>query len=186
MWEREIRSIKNALQVAVGSQAVSEDVLSTVLVEVEGILNSKPLGYASTDVADPDPITPNILLMGRRDAALPQAVYAPAVMGRRRWRHCQNLVDQFWIHFTRNYLPTLQTRQKWQNSSGNLTVDSIVLIVDPQLPRAQWPIGRVIRTVTSQDGCVRAAEVLVKGKVCTRPVARLIPLPALKDDTQDT
>ena len=81
VWKREVCSIKNALQAAVGSQAVSEDVLYAVLVEVEGILNSKPLVYASADVADPDPITPNILLMGRRDASLPQAVYAPAVMG---------------------------------------------------------------------------------------------------------
>ncbi len=93
VWEREVRSIKAALQVAVGSQSVSEDVLSTVLVEVEGILNSKPLGYVSTDVADLDPITPNLLLMGRRDASLPQVAYASEDMGRRRWRHCQNLVD---------------------------------------------------------------------------------------------
>ncbi|KAL2086010.1 hypothetical protein ACEWY4_019330 [Coilia grayii] len=41
----------------------------------EGILNSKPLGYASSDLANPDPITPNLLLMDRRDALLPQAVY---------------------------------------------------------------------------------------------------------------
>ncbi len=115
VWEREVRSIKAALQVAVGSQSVSEDVLSTVLVEVEGILNSKPLGYVSTDVADLDPITPNLLLMGRRDASLPQVVYASELMGRRRWRHCQNLVDQFWTQFTGNYLPTLQTRQKWHS-----------------------------------------------------------------------
>lgn len=107
-WEREVRSIKAGLQVAVGSQAVSEDVLSTVLVEVEGVLNLKPLGYVSADVADPDPITPNILLMGRWDAALPQVAYVPAGIGRRRWRHCQMLLDQFWIKFTRNYLPTLQ------------------------------------------------------------------------------
>lgn len=84
VWEREVRSIKAGLQVAVGSQSVSEDVLYTTLVEVEGILNSKPLGYVSADVADPDPITPNILLMGRRDASLPQVAYAPARIGRRR------------------------------------------------------------------------------------------------------
>ncbi|KAE8300871.1 Pancreatic secretory granule membrane major glycoprotein GP2 [Larimichthys crocea] len=78
VWEREVRSIKSGLQVAVGSQSVSEDVLYTVLVEVEGILNSKSLGYVSADVADLDPITPNMLLIGRRDAALPQVVYSPA------------------------------------------------------------------------------------------------------------
>lgn len=38
VWEREVQSVKSGLQVAVGSQSVSEDVLYTVLVEVEGIL----------------------------------------------------------------------------------------------------------------------------------------------------
>jgi len=38
---------------------------------VEGILNSKPLGYASSEISDADPVTPNLLLMGRRDAFLP-------------------------------------------------------------------------------------------------------------------
>ncbi len=186
MWEREVRSIKNALQVVVGSQAVTEEVLSTVLVEVEGILNSKPLGYASSDVADIDPITPNLLLMGWRDASLPQVAYAPGDMGRRRWRHCQNIVDQFWIQFTRNYLPTLQTRQKWHKASPNLKVDSVVLLVDPQLPRAQWPIGKVRKTLPSDDGCVRTAEVVIDGKPYLRPVARLIQLPLLEDNPKDT
>ncbi len=185
VWEREVRSIKAALQVAVGSQSVSEDVLSTVLVEVEGILNSKPLGYVSTDVADLDPITPNLLLMGRQDASLPQVAYASEYMGRRRWRHCQNLVDQFWTQFTGKYLPSLQTRQKWQKPSDTLTVGSVVLVIDPQLPRAQWPIGKVTKTVVSNDGCVRTANVSIQGKVYTRPVARLIPLPAFEDKTED-
>lgn len=43
--------------------------------EVESILNAKPLGYVSSDVADLDPVTPNLLLMGRRDASLPQVLY---------------------------------------------------------------------------------------------------------------
>ncbi|KAJ8290934.1 hypothetical protein GJAV_G00019380 [Gymnothorax javanicus] len=128
IWEREVRSIKAALQVTVGSQAVSEDVLYMTLVEIEGILNSKPLGYVSADVTDPDPITPNIPLMGR-DATLPQVSYVPAGLGRRRWRHCQMLVDQFWNQFTRNYLPSLQTRQKWQKSSGNIETAQTVLVV---------------------------------------------------------
>lgn len=58
-------------------ELLSEDVLLTILVEVEDIINFKALGYVSADVADPEPITPNMLLMGWRDASLPQAVYAP-------------------------------------------------------------------------------------------------------------
>lgn len=161
VWELEVRSIKAALHVAVGSQSVSEDVLSTVLVEVEGILNSKPLGYVSTDVADLDPITPNLLLMGRQDASLPQVTYASGEMGRRRWCHFQNLVDLFWTQFIRNYLPALQTRQKWHKPSDSLTVGSVVLIIDPQFPRAQWAIGKVTKSVFSNDGCVRSVDVSV-------------------------
>lgn len=66
VWEREIKSVKNALRVVLGSQTVPESVLQTVLIEVEGILNSKPLGYLSADATDPDPVRPNLLLMGRQ------------------------------------------------------------------------------------------------------------------------
>lgn len=74
-WEREIRSLKQALQTTSGAQTVTEEVLQTLLAEVEGILNSKTLGYVSSDVADVDPVTPNTLLMGRPVASLHQVVY---------------------------------------------------------------------------------------------------------------
>lgn len=43
-WEREVRSVKVALEKALGTQSVSEEVLRTVLIEIEGILNSRHLG----------------------------------------------------------------------------------------------------------------------------------------------
>lgn len=59
------------------------------------------------------------------------------------------------------------------------------MIVDPNLPRADWPVGRVLKLFPSQDGKVRAVEIQVKDKVYTRPVARLIPLPGLPDSAKD-
>ena len=53
-WERELRTIKSALHITLGSQTVTEEVLTTLLIEVEGIVNSKSLGYTLSDVADPD------------------------------------------------------------------------------------------------------------------------------------
>ncbi|KAM4566949.1 uncharacterized protein PAE49_010403 [Odontesthes bonariensis] len=151
-WEREIKSVKASLQVVLRDQIVPEDVLTTVLVEVEGILNSKPLGYVSSDVADPDPITPNLLLMGRRDASLPQALYGPeALLGRRLYRHSQVIADLFWNQFIRRYLPNLQLRQKWKESSEDLKVGQVVLVMDRQLPRVMWPVGRVSKVITSDD-----------------------------------
>ncbi len=50
VWEREVRSIKSAVYTCVGVQAVHEDVPLTVLLEVEAILNLKPLGYICRDL----------------------------------------------------------------------------------------------------------------------------------------
>ena len=182
-WEREIRSIKAALYTTLGAQIVSEEVLRTVLIEIEGMLNSKPLGYVSSDVADPDPITPNSLLMGRPDSSLPQVVYPESeLLGRKRWRHSQVLADQFWNCFIHRYLPALQVRQKWLKEKEDLSVGTVVMIVDPQAPRAHWLIGIVNAVYPGADGRVRSAEVKVKDRTYHRPVARLIRLPALPSD----
>ncbi|TWW67283.1 hypothetical protein D4764_02G0003240 [Takifugu flavidus] len=54
IWERKISSVKRALQVVIGAQAVPEDVLLTVLIEVEGILNAKPLGCPMSQMPSPE------------------------------------------------------------------------------------------------------------------------------------
>lgn len=118
-------TLKTALRTTVGAQPVPEEVLRTVLVEVEGILNSKPLGYVSFSIADPDSVTPNHFLMGRPDGSLPQVVYAEAeLLGRRRWHHSQVLADHFWARFIREYLPSLQLRQKWHTEQADLVEDT--------------------------------------------------------------
>ncbi|XP_053369684.1 uncharacterized protein LOC128543319 [Clarias gariepinus] len=187
IWEREVKSVKQALKVILKERTVPETVLCTVLIEVEGIMNAKPLGYVSSDIADPDPITPSILLMGRHDSSLPQVMYDSGnLLGTRRWRHSQILADQFWTRFIHYYLPTLQERQKWLKDNSNVRVNQVVLIIDPQLPRALWPVGTVTRTFPGPDGQIRTVEVQVQDRTYVRPVARLVPLPKLVDDDHNS
>ena len=40
--------------------------LQTIIVEVEAMLNDHPLTYISSDISDPEPLTPAHLLYGRR------------------------------------------------------------------------------------------------------------------------
>lgn len=181
-WEREVRSIKAALRTTLGTQVLSEEVLYTVLVEVEEMLNSKPLGYVSSNISDPDPITPNILLMGRRDASLPQVLYANSeLLSRRKWRHSQVLADRFWSSFIKDYLPSLQGRQKWRQDGNSILCDAVVMVVDPHLPRGLWPIGTVTKILPSPDGRIRVVEVLIEGKYYMRPVSRLVVLDQFSD-----
>lgn len=63
-----------------------------------------------------------------------------------------------------------------------MTVGQTVLVVDPQFPRPLWPVGRVTQVISGVDGRVRTVEVRVGDRSYIRPVARLIPLPELKDE----
>ena len=45
--------------------------LQTIIVEVEALLNDRPLTHSSPDIGDPEPITPSHLLNGRRITTLP-------------------------------------------------------------------------------------------------------------------
>lgn len=158
---------------------MTEEVLLTVLIghpELEA--------FVSSDVADLDPITPNHLLMGWPSSCLPPVAYPQSeLLSWRRWRQNQILTDHFWSRFVKYYLPTLQTRLKWQETTDNLAVDTVVMLADPQMPRAVWFIGHVVKVITSADGHVRAAEVKVGDKVYTHPVVKLIVLPELPDDS---
>ena len=44
----------------------------------------------------------------------------------------------------------------------NLKINDVVLVVDEDSPRGQWPLGLVVNVETSSDGLVRAAEVAMQ------------------------
>lgn len=72
IFERLIRSVKRCLKKTVGGATLTYEELLTVIVEVEMILNCRPLSYVSSE--DPEePLTPSHLLCGRRLMSLPDS-----------------------------------------------------------------------------------------------------------------
>ncbi len=150
--------------VTLGAQHVAEEVRSTVLTETEGILNSKPLGYMSSDIADVDPTTPNILLLGRSDHDLPQIYPESELLSRKRWRYSQVLAGHFWAHLptSRDIYPNCELEiSGWLKLAKPKKTGTVVMIVDHHLPRALWPVGKVSVTVPGSDGNIQTAEVHV-------------------------
>ena len=49
MWERLVRSVKNCLKTVIGLASLKLDELQTLLVEVECIINSRPITYVYDD-----------------------------------------------------------------------------------------------------------------------------------------
>ena len=63
VWERMIRSVRRILRSILGSQLVTDEVLSTVMAEVEKILNGRPLTKLTDDPNDQSALTPAHLLL---------------------------------------------------------------------------------------------------------------------------
>ena len=64
-----------ALKKVLGRSSVTLTVLQTLIVEVEAILNDRPLTYVSCGLNDLEPLTPSQLLHGRRIVSLPHEQY---------------------------------------------------------------------------------------------------------------
>lgn len=63
-WERLVRSIKTALKATLKERAPKEEVLLTMLVEAEHVVNSRPLTHVSMNHKDAEALTPNHFLLG--------------------------------------------------------------------------------------------------------------------------
>ena len=102
-------------------------------------------------------------------------------------KQVQHLANQFWDRWVKEYLPTLQTRQKWLESKDNLKVGDIVLIKDESTPRNLWPLARVVSVHPGADGLVRSAHVKTRTTTLSRPIHKLCLLESKteEDDHKD-
>ena len=174
-WERLIRSTRRILLGLTKEQVLDDDGLSTLLAEVESVLNGRPLTKSSSDPQDLTCLTPNHLLLLKDQPSLPPGMFSEADnYVRRRWRQIQYLSDLFWKRWVPEYLTVLQDRQKWLFPKRNVQVNDVVLIVDQGAPRGSWLLGRVIETYPDKNGYVRNVAMKTRSSRLVRPVSKLV------------
>ena len=172
-WERLVRSVKTVMRSLIKQQLLTDEELTTFMCEVERIINDRPLTRFSSDSTDEEPLTPNHLLLLRRNACT-ATTYDNYVQ--RRWQVIQHIANAFYKRFVREYLPTLQQRNKWLTEKTNLQVNDIVLVAEENSPRGHWPIGLVIEVNRSRDNLVRSAKIKIGKSTKTRPITQLVHL----------
>ena len=180
VWERLVRELKKHLMLILTKDKHDIDVFTTALVEVERVLNSRPLTYASSDIKDMTPLSPASFLYPNVVTTSSINIFPPKPPGaeilRYSWKKTRSLVDLFWERWTTEYLHTLQRRTKWKGERKNLVVGQLVLICDEMTVRDKWPLGR-IESVKSDGTYVRSAVVsLASGKKFERHCTKLVAL----------
>ena len=165
------------MSVITTQQPLTDDALLTLFSEAEHVVNSRPLTPITMDPEGEEPLTPNHQLMFR-----PTAQQAPGKFDcknnfvRKRWRQIQYLSDLFWHQWRREYLQTLQTRQKWSGVKPNFAIGDVVLLADTASPRGKWPLGRIIQIFPDDLGHVRQVMVKSQNKTFRRPISKLCKL----------
>jgi len=174
-WESMVKSVKTALKSTLKERTPKDEVLHTLLLEAEMVVNSRPLVYVSTDSKDPESLTPNhFLLESSAGAAVPGEFGKDDLFLRKQWKEFQALADIFWKRWIKEYHPTLHKHQKWHQPGKQLQIGDLVFIADGDLYRGTWPMGRITATFPGKDGQVRVVEVRTASGVYRRPIAKLM------------
>ena len=76
VWERMVQSTKKVLKALVREQVLTDDSLRTLVSEVEGIINGRPLTSINDHPTDLTPLSPNDLLLLRPNLNIPPGAFS--------------------------------------------------------------------------------------------------------------
>ena len=164
--------------------------MTTILTEVVGVINSRPITYVFDDKEGIlYPLTPSHLVNGRNLLHLPTYRYHEVVSTyetlSKRARYSRFLLGRFTKCWKNEYLLGLMEcyKPKDENKEPVVAVGDMVIIKDDQEKRMFWKLARIQELIPGKDGSVRSARSVVctdKGKignkVLCRPWNLLIPL----------
>ena len=176
VWERQIRTIRKVLSITLNQQKVSDDVLNTVLIQAEEVVNNRPITKLSEDPNDPSVLRPKDLLLYTHRSVTPNLKSFSTDLYKNSFKQAQYSIDLFWTKWILYYIPELQRRQKWRKIKPNLKEGNVVLLIEDQTHRNCWPLGIVKRAIKDVDGLVRTVEIKSQGKDMIRDVNKIVLL----------
>ncbi|XP_054715530.1 uncharacterized protein LOC129225009 [Uloborus diversus] len=178
IWESNIKSMKQHLFKVCKSAVLNYEELSTLIIQIEACMNSRPVTPLSSDPNDLDPLTPGHFLIGAPLLAMPESYQAENSLSyTSRFKLIQALREGFWRRWSAEYLTQLQQRSKWKSSNPNIKTGQLVLLKEDLKHPMKWSLGRVMETFPGDDGAVRVVQVKTTSGTFKRPITKIAPLP---------
>ena len=194
-YERLIRSVKVPLRKVLGKARMTFEEMETALIEVEGILNCRPLTHIYDDDIS-EALTPSHLLSGRNLGTRTREIIKikdsdPETLSKRA-AHVKNTIEIYWNQFKHLYLSELREHHMYQSKrktteDNNLKLGDVVIIKDDKItPRNSWRTALVDSFVIGNDGKIRGAMLITISKdgrrtKMNRPIQKLIPLEVVSE-----
>ncbi|GIY27341.1 reverse transcriptase [Caerostris darwini] len=182
-WERLMKSIKDPLRKILGKALLTFEELTTIMTELECVLNNRPITYETNELGEPRCLTPSQFLLPGRDNGLPE--YFLEIFNKvvdketltRRKLYQSKFLKQLWTKWKDQYLLQLKTAHNFTNPSSerNLKSGDIVLVEGPKKSNLLWDMGVVEQVFVGRDGHVRACIVRTPKGQLRRGVQLLYP-----------
>ena len=121
-YERMVKVVKTSLHKVIGKSRLSYEDLETVLIQIESIVNSRPLTFITTEEVC-EPLTPSHLIYGERLISAINNEYIDDTTFDISSEQCSNcvkciqkLLDHYWSRFSKEYLQELSEQQLVQST----------------------------------------------------------------------
>lgn len=177
--EAAVKSSKSHLKRVIGDRPLTFEELTTIFVQIEAILNSRPLCPLSNDPNDLAVLTPGHFIIGSALVSIPEV--APVESSRvnllARWQLVRNMTTNVWKRWSHDYLHNLQQQAKWHTTQYNVKIGDLVLVKEDNLPSLHWCMGRVTKLYPGRDSICRVVEIMTSKGRFIRSLAKLVPLP---------
>lgn len=178
LWEATVKLFKHHFRRVIGDMLFTFEELNTFVIEVEGILNSRPITSLSSDPNDLLVLTPAHYLIGKPLTAFPEGNLSSIPINRlSTWQHITKVRQHFWARWNLEYLNELQKRNKWIIDGVKIEVGTVVLVKDKNSPCSQWILGRIKKLHPGEDGIARTATLKTPYGEIKRATKCLSPLP---------
>lgn len=186
-FERLVGLVKDLLRKCIPrTVTLSVSELTTMLCNVESILNSRPLTYLSS--TDPElALTPAHLLgsapsakegLGDSGVKSVNTDVAPSSL-RKIFIGKNELLNKFWLCFNKQYLTSLREQhfRKSRKRETTPSVGDVCLLQNENQPIWQWNLVRITQLMASKDGQVRKVKIrTTNGSTLERAICHLVPL----------
>jgi hypothetical protein len=178
MFERMVSIVKQALYKVVGFAKLTFKELQDVMLDIQLVLNNRPLSYCEDDIQLPM-LTPNMMIFGKANYLMelsPEDIEERDL--RKRAKYLKKCKDALWQRWKREYMRALRERHNLTHDGKEkeLRRGDVMLIKGDEKNRGLWKIGIVEQLIPGRDGVVRGVKLRAGKSFMERPIQFLYPL----------
>ncbi|UYV74337.1 hypothetical protein LAZ67_11003112 [Cordylochernes scorpioides] len=175
-WERLIGMMKQLLFRILGQTSLGYEELSTVMCDVESLMNTRPLTYLTEESEDLAPLTPSLFLHEVREVGVPDLDLIDNQTLSRKYQYIKRVREDLRERFRIEYFGFLRQEMRRLKTTIPFKVGDMVLIGQESLKRLHWSLARIIQLYPGKDGLVRVAKVKTSSGDKIRPIQKLYNL----------